>query len=238
MAAVTEWDLIDYGRRQMEYRRRKRRPILRAVESMRLEEVIERAQEIYSFDITLAAAHKWVGRGLVQAPSIEGQGKNRGVVAHYSADSPAQMATAAYMAELRFTQRDVAQAREWTLEGIEVPEALGMALSAGTSPGAAKDYGIAEQVAGHVAGAWGSRDISPKARHMVRCLTVYARTLILARAGRDPLWPFGEYRTVQIEAGRVLYIVSLPGVWIDARHAVQEELLTADTTVRLIHGED
>lgn len=156
-------------------------------------------------------------------------------MAHYSADSPAQMATAAYMAELRFTQRDVAQAREWTLEGIPVSEDAGGALQAGAGP--ATGYTVPEQVAGAVAGVWGEIDISPKARHMVRCLRLYARTLALARAGKCPIWPFGEYRTTRIEAGRLRYTVSLPGAYIDPRHQGEEELLVADSTVKEIHNE-
>ena len=120
---ATQWDLIEYGQCQREYRRRSRRPIYQVVAKVTLEEVIERAREIYpSMSVSEAAARKWVGRGLVQKPTIEGRGYAKGVVAHYSTDSPAQLATAAFVKQglrRRFRDADIARARLFWLEGGE-----------------------------------------------------------------------------------------------------------------------
>ena len=90
---ANQWDLIEYGQCQREYRRRSRRPIYQVVAKVTLEEVLEQAQALYpTMRVSKAAARKWVGRGLVQAPTIEGRGYAKGIVAHYSTDSPAQLA--------------------------------------------------------------------------------------------------------------------------------------------------
>ena len=88
---------------------------------MTLEEVLEQAQALYpTMRVSKAAARKWVGRGLVQAPSIEGRGYAKGIVAHYSTDSPAQLATAAFLKyglERRFQDAEIARARLFWLSG-------------------------------------------------------------------------------------------------------------------------
>ena len=120
---ANQWDLIEYGQCQREYRRRSRRPIYQVVAKVTLEEVLEQAQALYpTMRVSKAAARKWVGRGLVQAPSIEGRGYAKGIVAHYSTDSPAQLATAAFLKyglERRFKDADIARARLFWLEGGE-----------------------------------------------------------------------------------------------------------------------
>ena len=120
---ATQRDLIEYGQCQREYRRRSRRPIYQVVAKVTLQEVIERAREIYpSMSVSEAAARKWVGRGLVQKPTIEGRGYAKGIVAHYSTDSPAQLAAAAFLKQglrRRFRDADIARARLFWLEGGE-----------------------------------------------------------------------------------------------------------------------
>lgn len=118
---ATQWDLIEYGQWQREYRQRRRRPIYQVVAAVTLEEVLEQAQTLYpSMSVSKAAARKWVGRGLVQAPTIEGRGYAKGIVAHYSTDSPAQLATAAFLKQglrRRFKDADIARARQFWLSG-------------------------------------------------------------------------------------------------------------------------
>jgi hypothetical protein len=120
---ATQWDLIEYGQWQREYRQRRRRPIYQVVAAVTLEEVLEQAQTLYpSMSVSKAAARKWVGRGLVQAPTIEGRGYAKGIVAHYSTDSPAQLATAAFLKQglkRKFTDAQIARARLFWLEGGE-----------------------------------------------------------------------------------------------------------------------
>ena len=120
---ANQWDLIEYGQCQREYRRRSRRPIYQVVAKVTLEEVLEQAQALYpTMRVSKAAARKWVGRGLVQAPSIEGRGYAKGIVAHYSTDSPAQLATAAFLKQglkRKFTDAQIAWARQFWLNGGE-----------------------------------------------------------------------------------------------------------------------
>lgn len=180
-----------------------------------LQEVIEQAQGVYpELEVSLPAARKWIARGLLDAAKISGCGQGLGTRADYPADAGPQMATAAYLQALRYRQAEIAQARTWYLEGIPAGEPVARALIGG------------EQA------------LRRRERDMVKCLRLYARTLILHRAGRCAIWPFGEFRTAVTEAGRVRYIVSLPGVWRDPRHEGEAELDRADSIVREIHGED
>ena len=114
---------------------------------------------------------------------------------------------------LRYTQAEIAQARTWYLEGIPEGEPVAQALIGGQA-------------------------LERRERDKLQCLRLYARTLVLHRAGMGAIWPFGEYRTAVLEAGRVRYVLSLPGVWTDPRHTGEAELDRADAIVREIHGED
>jgi len=180
-----------------------------------LQEVIEQAQGVYpELEVNLPAARKWIARGLLDAAKISGCGQGLGTRADYPADAGPQMATAAYLMALRYTQAEISTARMWYLEGIPEGEPVARALTG------------ADQALGR------------RERDLLNCLRLYARTLILHRAGRCAIWPFGEFRTAVTEAGRVWYAVSLPGVWTDPRHAGEAELDRADSIVREIHGED
>jgi hypothetical protein len=179
-----------------------------------LQEVIEAARGVYpELEVNLPAARKWIARGLLDAAKISGRGQGLGTRADYPADAGPQMATAAYLMALRYTQGEIAQARQWYLEGIPEGEPVAQALIGGQA-------------------------LERRERDKLQCLRLYARSLILHRCGMGAIWPFGEYRTTRIEGGRVWYVLSLPGVWLDSRHGDDAELLAADATVRGIHGED
>lgn len=94
---------------------------------MTLQEAIEQAKRLYP-DLTLkpVTARKWTERGLLPSPTIESLGGTGGTRAHYPEDTPAQMAVAAYMMALRYTQKEIAQARQVVLEDAPVPVAVDM----------------------------------------------------------------------------------------------------------------
>jgi hypothetical protein len=179
-----------------------------------LQEVIDAARRVYpELEVSLPAARKWISRRLLDAAKISGRGQGLGTRADYPADAGPQMATAAYLMALRYTQGEIAQARQWYLEGIPEGEPVAQALIGGQA-------------------------LERRERDKLQCLRLYARSLILHRCGMGAIWPFGEFRTAVLEAGRVRYIVSLPGVWRDPRHEGEAELDRADSIVRDIHGED
>ncbi len=90
---------------------------------MTMEDVIERARELYPDRIvTLAAARKWVGRDMLPSPTIQSFGRGKGTRAHYPVDTVAQMATAAAMMDLGYTQREIAQARQVVVDGVPVDD--------------------------------------------------------------------------------------------------------------------
>ena len=108
-------------------RKRKRYPIYSAVRregsSLTLDEVIAKAHELYPDRIvTLAAARKWVGRDMLPSPTIQSFGRGKGTRAHYPVDTVAQMATAAAMMDLGYTQREIAQARQVVVDGVPVDD--------------------------------------------------------------------------------------------------------------------
>lgn len=184
---------------------------------MTLPEVIEQARALYPEmgELHPETARTWAKRDMwPRALKQVGQGQGKGRVGIYPDDSPAELATAAYLMALRYTQAEISTARMWYLEGIPEGEPVARALTG------------ADQALGR------------RERDLLNCLRLYARTLILHRAGRCAIWPFGEFRTAVTEAGRVWYAVSLPGVWTDPRHAGEAELDRADSIVREIHGED
>jgi hypothetical protein len=237
--AVTEWDLVEYGRRQQDYRRKRRYPIYKAVcwegDSLTLEEVIENATKYYP-DLALktVTARKWTERGLLPTPDVHHRGGAEGNRAHYPVDAAAQMATAAAMMELGYKQKEIAQAREWVLNGIPLSPEMSKALAAFAGPNPPEDlglpndlegYSLGDRVAAACAGAWTEAAIGPEARKMLRCLQTYARLLAAARGGRHVYWRIIEVKKVQIRPDRLEYIVSIPGAYLDPRHGAIEWLM-------------
>jgi len=77
-----------------------------------MQEVIERAKQLYpELKLKPASARSWTLNELIPAPTIESLGRGRGVRAHYPVDSAAQMATAGYLQDQGFRQKQIAQAR-------------------------------------------------------------------------------------------------------------------------------
>jgi hypothetical protein len=124
--AVTEWDLVEYGQRQREYKQKRNYPIHAIrweVDGLTLDEVIARAYELYPNRIvTPTAARTWVARDMLPAPTIQSFGRGKGTRAHYPVDTVAQMATAAAMMDLGYTQREIAQARQVVVDGVPVDD--------------------------------------------------------------------------------------------------------------------
>ena len=95
---------------------------------MTLDEVIARAYELYPNRIvTPTAARTWVARDMLPAPTIQSFGRGKGTRAHYPVDTVAQMATAAAMMDLGYTQREIAQARRVVLEKLSIDDAIRVA---------------------------------------------------------------------------------------------------------------
>ena len=237
--AVTEWDLVEYGRRQQDYRRKRRYPIYKAVcwegDSLTLEEVIENATKYYpDLSIKPATVYKWVERELLPSPTIQSLGGTQGTRAHYPTDAAAQMATAGAMMELGYKQKEIALAREWALDGIPLSPEIAQALNAFAGPKPPETLGLPENLEGHsladqvaaaLAGAWTEAAIGKQARKMLRCLGTYARLLAAARGGRHVYWRLFEWRTLKIGPERLYYIVSIPGAHVDVRHEAVEHLM-------------
>jgi hypothetical protein len=108
-------------------RRRQRYPILRTVTKegtgVTMEDVIERARELYP-DLTLnpVTARKWTERGLLPSPDVQHRGGTQGNRADYPIDAAAQMATAGYLQDQGFRQKQIALARKIVLEGVPVDD--------------------------------------------------------------------------------------------------------------------
>ena len=142
---------------------------------MTLEEVLEQAQALYpTMRVSKAAARKWVGRGLVQAPSIEGRGYAKGIVAHYSTDSPAQLATAAFLKyglERRFQDAEIARARLFWLSGGKAQGEEAEAILPGLLALTARQVGDV--------------DVLTCSLPLTMGLLIYASRLEMARKGMD-----------------------------------------------------
>ncbi len=155
--AVTEWDLVEYGQRQRDYRRKRRYPIL-AIRweghSLTIDEVIENAKKYYpDLSIKPATVYKWVERELLPSPTIQSLGGTQGGTrAHYPTDAAAQMATAAAMMELDYKQKEIAQAREWVLNGIPLSPEMSKALAAFAGPNPPETLGLPENLEGAFSG--------------------------------------------------------------------------------------
>jgi len=72
-------------------------------------------------------ARKWTERGLLDRPEIQHLGGTQGNRAHYSVDAAAQMATAGYMMELGYTQKQIAMSRRIVLEKMSMEDAIRIA---------------------------------------------------------------------------------------------------------------
>ena len=172
---------------------------------MTMEEVIEKAKEVYP-DLALkpASARTWTKRGLIPSPVIESLGRSRGTQAHYPNDSPAQMATAAYLQELGYTQKQIAQAREWILNGIPLGKPIDADSMDWTSPEVLETMELPDMLSG------------PQARRLFRCLEAYAMTLM---AGGINLRGPAElvHKTVKPFSDRLEYRQHSRR-WIDPRH--------------------
>ncbi|WP_461367298.1 hypothetical protein [Candidatus Darwinibacter acetoxidans] len=190
---------------------------------MTMKEVIEKAKEVYP-DLALkpASARTWTKRGLIPSPVIESLGRSRGTQAHYPNDSPAQMATAAYLQELGYTQKQIAQAREWILNGIPLGKPIDADSMDWTSPEVLEAMELPDMLSG------------PQARRLFRCLEAYAMTLAMARGGINLLrsLPSFVHKTVKPFSDRLEYIVSIPGAWIDPRHEGEGWLVSGHEQTR------
>jgi hypothetical protein len=88
-----------------------------------LEEVIERAREIYPDlgELNPATARTWAKRGMwPRALKQVGQGQGKGRVGDYPEESPAELAAAAFLKQglrRRFKDADIARARQFWLSG-------------------------------------------------------------------------------------------------------------------------
>lgn len=204
---------------------------------MTIDEVIENAKKYYpDLSIKPATVYKWVERELLPSPTIQSLGGTQGTRAHYPTDAAAQMATAAAMMELDYKQKEIAQAREWVLNGIPLSPEMSKALAAFAGPNPPETLGLpenlegrslADQAAAACAGAWTEAAIGKQARKMLRCLGTYARLLAAARGGRHVYWRIIEFKKVLIRPDRLEYIVSIPGAYLDPRHGAIEWLMAA-----------
>lgn len=195
---------------------------------MTLEQVIAEAQRLYP-DLKLkpSSARMWTARGLIPSPSRHSLGRSKGTQADYPDGAPAQVAAAALLQEMQFTQAQIALARSWVLDGIPLSEGVSEALHEAKRdpqqchPAQAlhADNSVADQVAAVLSGVLNEAH-SPAARQMERCVRLYARKLAMAM-GDIPVTAsgFGEWIEVKLEARRLLYIVSVPGAYFDPRHA-------------------
>lgn len=212
--AVTEWGLVEYGQRQRDYRRKRRYPIYKRVEgsSLTLDEVIAKAYELYPDRIvTPAAARTWVARDMLESPTIQSFGRGKGTRAHYPLDTAPQMATAACLIDRRYTQKQIALARQIVLKGIPVENNF------------IKDV-VGLLTVGRVQRDDNSNVVplpSVEAVRMAEAVQAYAFALATARAGRNvtrPLSGFFHKRTWEKNGVQMFAcFVSALGYYIDPR---------------------
>jgi len=212
--AVTEWDLVEYGQRQRDYRRKRHYPIhARRWEgdSLTLDEVIENAKTYYpGLDIKPATVYKWVERGLLPSPTVQSLGGTQGTRAHYPVDAVAQMATAAHMMKPGFKQKEIALARRIVLEGVPVEDEF------------MRDV-VDLLTIGYITSADPNvvRIPSPAALRMAESVRRYALTLATARAGRKVTRPLPAclHKRRWTEDGKPMfsYFASALGYYIDPR---------------------
>jgi hypothetical protein len=237
MTTVTEWDLVQYGQRQREYRRKSRalrerptRPKASPIViikhrwggmAMTIDEVVERAKELYP-DLTLKAtsARMWTARGLMPGAHIESLGAH-GTRAHYPIDAAAQVAAAGYLQDQGFRQKQIAQARQIVLEGVPVEGDLMRDVVALLETGRLEADGpnVFRLPSAEVAG-------------IAKAVHAYAFALATARAGRNvtrPLSGFFHKRTWEKNGVQMFAcFVSVLGYYIDPRGAEDITDMAAD----------
>lgn len=188
---------------------------------MKLQEVIEEARRLYpDLSIKPATARKWIERGLLPNPeTVERLGGRQGARAHYSADSPAQLATAAFAAARGYKQREVAQARALVLQGLR-PD----------SPELEKAFAVLT----------GERDVfevDNKARRIALAALTYAKALARARGGLPLEARLPEIRCIDRRpvAGdpSFCFYICLPGQFWDERITGDERVDMEDQWSRL-----
>ena len=196
-------------------RRRQRYPILRTVTKegtgVTMEDVIERARELYP-DLTLnpVTARKWTERGLLPSPDVQHRGGTQGNRADYPIDAAAQMATAGYLQDQGFRQKQIALARKIVLEGVPVEGDLMRDVVALLDTGRLEADGpnVFRLPSAEVAG-------------IAKAVHAYAFALATARAGRNvtrPLSGFFHKRTWEKNGVQMFAcFVSALGYYIDPR---------------------
>lgn len=212
---VTEWDLEEYGRRQLKYKQKRHYPIHTAVrrggDGLNLDEVIARAYELYPDRlVTPAAARTWGARDMLESPTIQSFGRGRGTRAHYPLDTAAQMATAAAMMDRwGYTQKQIALARKFVLEGVPVEDMPDV---------------VDLLTVGRVQGDGNSNVVplpSVEAVKIAGAVQAYAIALATARAGRRvtrPVSPCFHKRQWTQDGKQVFsYFASVLGYYIDPR---------------------
>ena len=213
--------MTEYGLRQMYYHGKRRscpgyysaphKNLTWEGASLTIDEAVERAKELYP-DLTLkpVTARKWTERGLLPSPTIESLGGTGGTRAHYPEDTPAQMAVAAYMMALRYTQKEIAQARQIVLEGMPVDSDL--------MRGVVSLLTLREEISkeGTVI-----RSPSPEAQRLASAVQQYSQAIALARV-EEPinlLWPTYTHSKSDYHEGEETFsfYVSLLGLYWDPR---------------------
>ena len=208
--AITEADLIEYGQRQREYRRKRRYPIHIGMpwegNGVTLQEVIEQATRLYP-DLILnpVTARKWTERGLLPTPDVHHRGGTEGNRAHYPVDATAQVAAAGYLQAQGFRQKQIAQARRVVLEGVPVADDLMSDVVRILTNNISPDF-IPSKGALELAGA----------------IQRYSLALAMARGGRVVSKPWGHLVGIAHgtdTAGRptFAYYASIPGLYWDPR---------------------
>lgn len=215
--------MTEYGLRQMYYHGKRRscpgyysvphKNLTWEGASLTIDEAVERAKELYpNLILKPVTARKWTERGLLPSPTIESLGGTGGTRAHYPEDTPAQMAVAAYMMALGYTQKQIAQARQVVLEDAPVDSDLMrdvvglLTLREETS----KEEGIVVRLP------------SPEAQRLASAVQYYAQAIAIAQTGKtvDCLWPTYVHRQSNYdEEGNetFTYYVSLLGLYWDPR---------------------
>jgi len=187
-----------------------------------MEDVIERARDLYP-DLTLnpVTARKWTERGLLPSPDVQHRGGTQGNRADYPIDAAAQMATAGYLQDQGFRQKQIAQARQIVLEGVPVEGDLMRDVVALLETGRLEADGpnVFRLPSAEVAG-------------IAKAVHAYAFALATARAGRNVTRPLPGYlhKRQWEQDGKQMFscFVSALGYYIDPRGTEDITGLAAD----------
>ena len=225
---VREWDLVEYGVKHAKRGTKARGRVpwryhggRVGVPGVTLQEVIEEARRLYpDLSIKPATARKWVERGLLPNPeTVERLGGREGARAHYGADSPAQLATAAFAAARGYKQREVAQSRALVLQGLR-PD----------SPELERAFAV-------LAGERDMSEVDHKARRIALAALTYAKALARARGGLPLEARLPEIRCIDRRpvAGdpSFCFYICLPGKVWDGRVTGEERADMEDVWSRL-----